>query len=77
MNKERTKRLEDINEKLHKMREELDNVRSDEDEAYENMPVALQQSEQGYQMCNNISTLEDVVRTLEVIFLLLEEIINS
>lgn len=60
MNKDRRKRLEGIYEKLMEIVEELDVIIDEEQEAYDNMPESLQDSEKGEQMYEGIDNLENV-----------------
>lgn len=58
MNKDRRKRLEGIYEKLMEIYEELDAIIDEEQEAYDNMPESLQDSEKGERMYEGIDSLE-------------------
>ena len=77
MNKERRKILAKIVEKLDEARNLLDEVKSDEECVFDNMPENLQCSERGETMGEYISTMEDGVDTLEDIVSSLEEIIDG
>ena len=65
MNKARRKRLEEAMETLQTLIEEIDAIREEEQDAYDNMPESLQESERGERMYTIASTLEDVGYSLE------------
>ena len=65
MNAQRRKQLNKIRESLDCLIVELDQVKDDEEEAYENMPESLQESERGQLMYENVDKLEDIVNELQ------------
>lgn len=74
MNKIRRKELARIIEKLEQLdalreeiREELASVMDEEQEALDNMPESLQESEKGEQMQEYIDTMENVTGELDLI----------
>lgn len=74
MNKIRRKELARIIEKLEQLdalreeiREELASVLDEEQEALDNMPESLQESEKGEQMQEYIDTMENVTGELDLI----------
>ena len=50
MNKERRKRLEEASALLEQAREVIEDVKCEEEEAYDNLPEAFQAGERGEQM---------------------------
>lgn len=74
MNKTRRKWLEDIIGKLEEQKDELSSLQEEEQEAYDNMPESLQESERGQAACecaddleSECSSLEDVIQNLQEI----------
>jgi len=74
MNKARRKELANIVAKLEELdalreqiREQLAAVRDDEQEAFDNMPESLQESERGEQMQEYIDTMENITGELDLI----------
>lgn len=65
MNKARRKWLEDVSEKIAQAKEELEQIMDEEQEAYDNMPESIQESERGEQMYDNIDNLDTMVSDLE------------
>ena len=71
MNRQRRKDLKSVIENLevlHDTIEEisecLQNIRDEEEEAFENLPESLQESERGQQMQEYIDTMESVIDLL-------------
>lgn len=75
MNKIRRKQLEQISAKLDEARCMLEEVMSDEQDAFDGMPENLQDSERGEQMEEYIYNMQEGVDNLEEIVSNLEEII--
>ena len=65
MNKARRKMIEDACGLISNAREILEQVKEEEDDAYNNLPESFQDSEKGEQMYEYIDTLEDVIGSLE------------
>lgn len=65
MNKERRKRIEVAIGALQEIQAEIETLRDDEEEAYNNMPDALQQGERGEAMEVAISNLEGALNNVE------------
>lgn len=76
MNKSRRKALEGIIEKIRGLKEELDDVKDEEQEALDNLPQGIQESERGEEMMNGIEVLEDAGDDLESIICNLEELVE-
>ena len=77
MNKQRRKELEKAHELISQAMEIIESVGIEEQEALDNMPFSLQESERGEQMSNYIDTLDELSSSLEDATLGLEEIING
>ncbi|WP_302756867.1 hypothetical protein [Alistipes indistinctus] len=75
MNKDRRKRLEGIYEKLIEIYEELDAIIDEEQEAYDNMPESLQDSEKGERMYEGIDSLESAKDDINNAATTIEEVI--
>lgn len=72
MNKARRKKLQELLEQLVTIKDELDMVQEEEQEAFDNLPESLQYSERGQQMeqaIENMSSacdyLDDVISCIE------------
>lgn len=76
MNKTRRKWLEKTIATLEDQKLELESICEEEQEAYDNMPESLQESEKGQTMYENIDTLESASSDLENIISNLEEILE-
>lgn len=59
MNKERRDRLSDVIVSLEEAKDLLEDVKNDEQDAFDNMPVGLQCSERGSKMEGYIELMED------------------
>lgn len=60
-------RLEELDSMREEIREQLAAVRDEEQEALENMPESLQESDRGQQMQEYIDTMENVTGELDLI----------
>lgn len=60
-------RLEELDSMREEIREQLAAVRDEEQEALENMPESLQESDRGQQMEDYIDTMESVTGELDLI----------
>jgi hypothetical protein len=72
MNKERRKRLAKVEEAISQMEDlkefaldELSDVLAEEEEAYENLPDSIKESERGEEMQMGIETMTEAVQGLE------------
>lgn len=65
MNKQRRKILGELASQLAAIREAIEAVRDEEQEAFDNLPEGLQQGERGEAMESAIDTLENVATDLE------------
>lgn len=64
MNKQRRKRLDIVNQKLLELMDELEDIKNEEGEAFDNLPESIQESERGEQMSENCDTLDDWIDTI-------------
>jgi len=65
MNKVRRKKLWEAYELLGQAMSMIDEVKDDEESAFDNMPENLKESERGEAMQEYISSLEDISSTIE------------
>ena len=73
MNKLRRKQIDEIQDKLAVLREMIDEVLTDEQEALDNLPEGLQESERGEAMQQAIDALEDALNNCDEIDSYLED----
>ena len=76
MNKARRKWLEDIIGKLEEQKDELYQLYEEEQEAYDNMPESLQESERGQMASEFVDSLETEHDSLEDVITNLQEILE-
>ena len=65
MNKARRKRLGEAFEKIGEIKDILDEVRDEEQDAYDNLPESFQNSERGEEMQNYIEMIDEAYGYLE------------
>ena len=65
MNRERRKEIEEIRGKLGKLWDRLDAVRTEEEEAYDNLPQSIQDSERGETMLTGLQACEDALDRID------------
>jgi hypothetical protein len=73
MNNERRKAIAAIAEQLTELREAIELIRDDEQEAYDNLPESLQYSERGERMQTAIDALINAASELENVTAYLSE----
>ena len=73
MNKTRRTAIEKIRDKLMDLLEEIEQVKDQEQEAFDNMPEGLQSSERGEAMESAISSLEEAYDSVDSAVCSLEE----
>lgn len=61
MNKDRRKRLAAIAETIEEQMSELEYVRDEEQEAFDNLPESIQYSDRGSDMEDKISEIDDIL----------------
>jgi len=64
MNKLRRKQIEDINDALAELVGQLETLRDEEQEAFDNMPESLQDSERGEKMSGAIDSMESAIGSI-------------
>lgn len=64
MNKLRRKQVEDVNDTLAKLLEQLEALRDEEQEAYDNLPESLQDTERGDRMHDAIDFMESAIDSI-------------
>ena len=65
MNAERRKNLEKVEALIGEARTLLEDIKSEEEDAYGNLPESLQNTERGEKMDEAISEMDDIIDTLE------------
>lgn len=65
MNKQRRTEIEAVLNELADLRSRIESIQSDEQDAYDNMPEGLQQSERGQKAEEACSRLEDAVTAFD------------
>lgn len=76
MNKTRRKRLEEILTILQDSMTDLEYIKDEEQEAYDNLPESLQESEKGETMQEYADDIDSVISDLDSVISDLEDIIN-
>lgn len=72
MNKQRRKSIQEVMEKLEELKEQLDYIMSDEQEAFDNLPESLQESSRGSAMQEAIDNLDYAMSSIEEVVEYLE-----
>ena len=65
MNKARRNRIAGVQSQLEALKQEIDSILEEEQEAYDNMPESLQNGERGEAMQGAIEALESAVSSCE------------
>lgn len=76
MNAKRRKQLANAIEVLNNVLELLEEVTTDEQDAYDNLPESIQDSERGEAMQENVDDMEDASSSLQDIIDQLQDIID-
>jgi len=74
MNNARRKKIEDITTRIETLVTELEEIRDDEQSAFDSIPESLQESEKGETMQAHIENLESCVSSLNDVLSYLSEI---
>ena len=77
MNKDRRKRLEEITERLGILRDELETLMNEEQDAFDNLPENFQNSERGECAQTKIDTISDALDDLDIATNNLEEVLGD
>ena len=75
MNKQRRKSLTEAYGKLAKVKESIEFLRDEEQEAFDNLPEGIQESERGEQMQEYVDSLENALTSLEEAIDYLDEVL--
>lgn len=73
MNKARRKFIQQIMDTLTDIKENIDLIREEEQESYDNLPESLQESERGEAVSSAIYNLEDAMEDIDLAIETLEE----
>lgn len=65
MNKSRRSRIDALIQKIEDLCYDIDVIREEEENAYDNLPESIQESERGEAMSEAVSNLEDAISYLE------------
>jgi predicted RNase H-like HicB family nuclease len=65
MNKSRRSRIDEIIQKIEDLTYDIDVLRDEEEESYENLPESIQYSDRGETMSEAIDNLESAISSLE------------
>ena len=76
MNKERRRRLGNVYAALQAAKDELDWIREEEQDAYDNLPESLQVTERGFELQHNVENMETAGEALSEAIEALEEILE-
>ena len=76
MNKARRKAIEEIIDQLGTLKEQIESVCEEEQEAYDNLPESIQYSERGEAMSDAASDLEDAASSIDDVMSTLQDIIE-
>ena len=77
MNKARRKKIQHALDLLQQATEILAEVNDEEDEAFNNLPESIQESERGAQMEEYMETIDDAINEVDDIKANLEEIVEG
>lgn len=72
MNNTRRKAIQNIMDKLEELMEEIEAIKDEEQEAYDNLPEALQGSERGEAMESAVYNLDDAWENAQLVIDALE-----
>lgn len=76
MNRERRKRIMQLSEKLSEVRTSLESILNEEEDAFDNMPESLQETERGEQMQEYIEVMGEAISYIEEMESNFKEIYN-
>lgn len=75
MNKDRRTRLEEIANRINEIISDLEEIRDEEENAYENLPESLQESVRGQELQEKIDGMNDMLDNMEYIPTQINELI--
>lgn len=73
MNKDRRERLQELKDKLLDIQTGLEEIKDEEQEAYDNLPESLQEGDKGQKMSDAIDNLDSAYSSTEEIAEYLDE----
>lgn len=73
MNKDRRKKLDEIIEQLEALSSEIEEIKDDEDAAYENLPESMQNGEKGDKMMEAVTNMDEAIDRIEDAVMALKE----
>lgn len=76
MNKARRKAIEEIIDQLGTLKEQIESVCEEEQEAYDNLPESIKYSERGEAMSEMTTDLEDAASSIDDVMSTLQDIIE-
>ena len=76
MNKARRKAIEEIVDQLGELKEQVELLSEEEQEAYDNLPESIQYSERGEAIGENATDLEDAASSIDDVMSTLQGIIE-
>ena len=65
MNKQRRSVLREIIDRLYPIKDEIEAVMDEEQEAYDNLPDGIRDGDRGEQLADNVSELQGVIDSLD------------
>lgn len=75
MNKERRKRLREVIQQITEAKYTVEEVKDDEEMAFDSLPESIQLSEKGDQMQENVTALDEVILNLEDVIGSIEDVL--
>ena len=76
MNKARRKAIEEIIDQLGTLKEQLECISEEEQEAFDNLPESIQYSERGEAMGEYVTDLDDAASSIDDVMSTLQDIIE-
>lgn len=76
MNKERRKAIEEIIDQLGTLKEQLESISEEEQQAFDNLPEPFQDSERGDAMMEAVSDMEYATSSIDDVMSTLQDIIE-
>lgn len=76
MNKARRKAIEEIIDQLGMLKEQVESISEEEQEAFENLPESIQYSERGDVMSEYVTGLDDAASSIDDVMSTLQYIID-
>ena len=77
MNKQRRKELENVQTKLSELKEEIELIQGDEQDAFDNLPEGLQMSEKGEAMESAIDSLDSAACAVDDVISEIDDVISE